>query len=136
MPAAAALHWERIWRAIGFALIAAVVALSLAPAPGLPIEIAGDDKAGHVMAYGVLMVWFAQLHAGTPARAALAAAFVAMGIALEFAQGAFGLRQFDVHDMVANAAGVLAGWVLAPPRGPRFLCWTEAQLRRGREEPA
>jgi VanZ family protein len=136
MGPARPLRFERAWRAVGFALVAAVVVLSLVPAPELPLEIDGGDKIGHVLAYAALMVWFAQLHAGAPARAAIAAGFIAMGIGLEHAQGALGFRRYDVLDMVANTAGVLLGWLFAPPRGPRFLSWMEGRLRRVREEPA
>jgi len=41
------------------------------------------------------------------ARLTYATGFIAMGIALEFAQGTTGYRTFDVLDMAANAAGVL-----------------------------
>jgi len=90
-------------------MIGAVAWLSLTPAP-LEVDLEQGDKLGHFAAYAALMFWFSQLYAR---RLALAAAFVAMGIGLELAQGALGYRSLDPLDAAANAAGVAAGWVLA-----------------------
>ena len=38
------------------------------------------------------------------------AAWIAMGVALEFAQAATGYRSFELSDMAANSLGVLLGW--------------------------
>lgn len=84
-------------------MVAAIVWGSLTPAP----PAAGNDKLGHFATYGVLMFWFAQLYAR---RLAWAAGFVALGAALEVAQGWTGYRSFEVNDMLANTAGVGLGW--------------------------
>ena len=73
-----------------------------------------------IFAYGSLMFWFAQLYARAPVRAAYAAGFVAMGIALEFIQ-AHVARDFEVADMVADAIGVALGWAGAIVVPLRFL---------------
>jgi VanZ family protein len=86
--------------------------------PQIPVE--QGDKFGHVLAYGSAMFWFCQLYARLGTRLAYAAGFVAMGIALEFVQRALGYRSFEVLDMVADAAGVAAGWLIALPL-PRLL---------------
>jgi VanZ family protein len=91
---------------VGWAMVAAIVWLSLTPAP-LRVDIESSDKLGHLAAYGVLMFWFAQLYAR---RMPWAAAFVAMGVVLEFLQGWLGYRSFEVLDMLANSGGVLLGW--------------------------
>jgi VanZ family protein len=88
-------------------MVAALVWGSLTPAPP---PSAGNDKLGHFAVYGVLMFWFAQLYAR---RMFYAAGFIALGIALEFAQGSLGYRSFELYDMLANALGVLAGWASA-----------------------
>ena len=98
-----------VYLAAGWAWAVAIVWLSLTPSQPT-IDISHGDKAGHSFAYAVLMFWFAQLY---PRRVAFAAGFIAMGVALEFAQGATGYRSLDVVDMVANALGVLAGWAAA-----------------------
>ena len=92
-------------------MVAAVVWLSLTPSPP-KLDFSQSDKLGHFVAYGALMLWFAQLYVGR-ARLLCAAGFVAMGIALEFVQGALGYRSFDVFDMYANSLGVLLGWAVA-----------------------
>ena len=97
---------RRAYLAAGWAWAAVIVWLSLTPSQP-PIEVEHGDKAGHFFAYAVLMFWFAQVYAP---RHFLAIAFIAMGVALEFAQTATGYRSFDVVDMAANALGVLAGW--------------------------
>ena len=118
---------RRVWRAIGIALIAAVIWLSLTPHP-VEIPVEQGDKLGHFAAYGTLMFWFAQLDARQRKRLAYAAGFVALGMGLEFVQGLTDYRTFEVADMVANAIGVLLGWVGAPPRGPDVLGFLERRL--------
>ena len=68
-----------------------------------------------------VIIWSWDTVKETTADGMLAAAFVAMGIALEFIQGWTGYRDFEVADMLADAAGVAAGWALAPPRLPNLL---------------
>jgi len=97
---------------IGWLIAAAIVWLSLTPAPPR-LEIEEGDKIGHFIAYGLLMLWFCGLYARFRVRLAYAAGWIAMGIALEFAQRALGTRSFELLDMAADAAGVLCGWALA-----------------------
>jgi hypothetical protein len=49
--------------------------------------------------------------------------WIAMGVALEFAQGELGYRTYEVYDMYANALGVLLGWgtALVIPRASSLL---------------
>jgi len=107
--------------ALGWGWVGAIVWLSLTPAAPRVIDFAAGDKLGHLLAYGLLMFWFAQLYL---TRVFYAAGFIAMGIALEFAQGWLGYRAFELVDMAANALGVAAGWAAArslprvlPPAG-------------------
>ncbi len=93
----------------GWLCAAAIVFLSLTPSPP-DLEIEHGDKLGHLFAYGLLMFWFCWLYRGTQARLAYAIAWIAMGVALEFAQGATGYRSFELADMAANSLGVLLGW--------------------------
>ncbi len=118
---------RRVWHAIGVGLILLVIWLSLTPQPiGIPVE--HGDKVGHFAAYATLMFWFAQLDARQRTRLGYAIFFVALGVALEFAQRLTDYRLFDVTDMVANAIGVLLGWASAPPRGPDVLRLVERKL--------
>ena len=127
----AAPHFSRharwLWRLAGWLLVAIVVWLSLTPEP-ISLPVTAADKLEHAVAYAVLMAWFSNLHETAARRAGLAAALIALGVALEFAQRWTGYRTFEVTDMLAGAAGVITGWLLAPPRTPNALRWLE---RRG-----
>lgn len=98
--------------AAGWLLVLAVIWLSLTPSPP-KVDFEESDKVGHLLAYGLIMFWFAQLYAARPARVGYAALFVLMGVTLEFIQGRLGYRTYEVFDMFANTAGVLLGWALA-----------------------
>jgi VanZ family protein len=103
---------RRLWLIVGWAMVAAIVVLTLwPPAPG--IELGEKDKLAHVLAYGVLMFWFCQLYPGRQTRILYAAGLVAMGVGLEHIQGMFGYRTYDLFDMHANALGVVLGWFIA-----------------------
>lgn len=99
---------RRAGLAIGWAAVAVVIYLSLTPAPP-DSGIDGGDKLGHLIAYAGLTYWFGQFYFYRT-RAAYAVGFIAMGIALEFAQGALGYRSMELADMAANTLGVAAGW--------------------------
>ena len=96
----------------GWLYAAAIVFLSLTPTPPDP-GFEHGDKLGHLLAYGLLMFWFCLLYRYRTARLAYGVGWVAMGIALEFAQGATGTRSFEYSDMAANALGVVAGALAA-----------------------
>jgi VanZ family protein len=112
---------------MGWALVLAIVYLSLTPHP-IEIQVEEGDKMGHLLAYGTLMLWFAQLYDTTKARCLLAVGCVALGVGLEFAQIFTDARSFELADMAADAAGAGIGWVLAPPRLFNFLFHIEAVL--------
>jgi VanZ family protein len=95
--------------AAGWLYAAAIVFLSLTPKPPDPGFEYGD-KLGHLFAYGLLMFWFCFLYRTRYARLAYAIGWIALGIALEFAQAATGYRSYEAADMAANSLGVLLGW--------------------------
>ena len=104
-------------------MVLAVTVLSLIP---LEVDLSeGRDKWSHWLAYGAMMLWFGMLHRK---RARIALALVAMGVLIEFLQGQTGYRSFDVHDMAANAVGVLSGWAVALTPLGQTLNWLEARL--------
>jgi len=96
--------------AIGWGWAAAIVWLSLTPAPP-KLDFEHGDKLGHFLAYGALMFWFCLLYFRTRVRILYAAGFIAMGIGLEFIQGWLGYRTYDPFDMLANTIGVALGWM-------------------------
>ncbi len=122
--------WVALW-AIGWALC---VGLSLMHPPDLGIDVPDGDKVGHFLAYGLLAAWAVWLFPGTRAQAVSALGLVALGVALEFAQGAWTVdRMMDWHDAVADAIGVLAGLALARSRAPGLLQWVDARVFRPRD---
>ena len=98
--------------AVGWAIAAAIVWLSLIPSPP-QIDFEQGDKLGHFGAYGMLMFWFCLLYQRRKVRIAYAVLWIAMGVGLEFIQGELGYRTYEVYDMVAGALGVLIGWAAA-----------------------
>jgi len=119
------LRFRTVWLTIGWALVLTVVYLSLTPQPvSIPVE--QGDKVGHLAAYAVLMVWFAQLYYAAQRWLLLAVALVALRIGLEFAQLLTETRTFEIADMLADGTGVAIGWLAAPPRTINFLIRVEA----------
>jgi len=122
---------RRLWLSAGVLLVVLVFFLSLRPEPPEPPP-QGLDKFEHVLAYGVLMFWFAHLEPVQRGRWRLALGLVGMGVAIECLQGLIGHRQFSVADMGANGLGVLAGWLASPPRTPDVLRLLEVRTSHGR----
>jgi VanZ family protein len=110
-------------------MVVAIIWLSVMPSPPDPGFDQGD-KLEHVLSYGALMFWFCQLHAAGRAQLALAAAFIALGVGLEFVQGALAYRTFEAADMLANTIGVIAGWAVARATGSQVFARIERLLGR------
>lgn len=123
------LRFIRLWLAIGGFLVGLVIYLSLTPDPIPAPEIEGV-KSGHFVAYLVLMLWFWQLLRPVGAKVAVALALVAMGVLLEFAQGATGYRTFALADMRDNAFGVGCGFILGMTALGGMLARFESWLAR------
>jgi VanZ family protein len=127
VPIAASYRYGKLWYAIGWMLVLAVVVLSLIPtAPDIGTD---NDKANHFLAYGTLMFWFGMLAPRRRIQAGWALGFVAMGVALEYVQGMTEYRTFEVADMAADAIGVLIGWGLALTPARNLLRWLDALLK-------
>jgi VanZ family protein len=94
--------------------------------PNIPIE--NGDKLGHVAAYTTLMAWFAWLYPSHSVRGTCAAGFAILGVGLEFAQALTDYRLFELTDIVADAVGVVLGWLAALPLLPNLLLHLERDL--------
>jgi len=103
---------------VGWLLIFTILYLSLFTAHIPKQSISNVDKLHHFIAYGALMIWFAQGFRGNP-RLIIAGFIVAMGIAVEFLQPLTG-REFSILDMLANTGGVLVG-LFVTSKGGDFL---------------
>ena len=120
-------RWPVLWVGIWLAMIGAVAATSLMSADELPPPpFDGFDKVEHFLAYFVLAAYAVMLFAQRRAQALAAAGLIALGVGLEFAQGALTVsRMADSADALANSLGVLAGLALAPTPVARALLWVE-----------
>ena len=126
-----AFRWPALWVAIWIAMIGGVVASSLLPGHDLPEVPDGFDKVEHFLGYLLLGAWAVMLFAARRAQAVAAAGLIALGVALEVAQGAWTVsRMADSADALANSLGVLAGLMLGPTPAARALLRVEAAIRR------
>jgi VanZ family protein len=101
------------WLALGWLWVATVVYLSLIPNPPETVRFPGVDKLQHALAYGLLMLWFCQMYVIRTQRLLLTGLLILLGIVVEFLQERTGYRYFEFTDMLANAVGVMLGWVWA-----------------------
>jgi VanZ family protein len=123
------LRFANLWIGVGWLLVAGLVVTSLAK---LPFDLESprySDKLAHVLAYLLVMGWFAQIWTARRLLLGHAAFLVALGVALELLQGGTGYRTADVFDAMANAVGVLLGALSARTRAASLLAGLEAQLR-------
>lgn len=112
---------RRLYQTVGWLLVTAIVLLSLWPDVATPdVGVEWNDKLGHIGAYLLLMLWFAQL---SPRSDHISVAFrlAALGAVIEVLQWLSGYRQFELADMGANLVGIFAGWLLAGTRVGRLL---------------
>jgi len=95
---------------MGWLLVAGVCVGSLLPGRYVA-PILASDKLVHSLSYFLLMIWFCGLYRRSR-HTAIAALLFALGFALDWLQGAYFRRSFDLADVAANASGILAAWVL------------------------
>jgi hypothetical protein len=106
------LRYPRLWLAAGWVLIALAVVGSLLPAQNLP-DVSASDKVQHMTAYALLSLWFSGIYPRSR-YGAIAIGLFALGIGIEWAQGAMQYgRQTDPYDVLANVTGVAAGLIAA-----------------------
>ncbi|WP_313319148.1 VanZ family protein [Stenotrophomonas sp.] len=107
------LRRSGLWLALWCAAVLAVIVVCLIPPPPLALP-QNSDKVEHFLAYFLLAGSAVQLF--TPRRTLLwvGVGLVAMGIGIEWAQGALTTdRMADPMDALANTTGVVAGLLLA-----------------------
>lgn len=125
------LRFRKTWLIIGWLLVLMICYLSLTPEPPFPeIDIDYFDKLGHLLAYTILMGWFAQLYEKFQQRIIFALFFICMGVTLEYLQGLGEARLFEYADMVANTAGVLLAWTVSCGPMAGILLWFEQKVLR------
>ena len=101
-------RYQKLWLAIGYALVTLVIYLSVTSNPPDPgINVPFFDKMAHTLAYFAMMGWFAQIYHVKRQRIIYALSFVVLGVALEFVQSFDPARMAEFADMVANTSGVV-----------------------------
>nr|WP_244858732.1 MULTISPECIES: VanZ family protein [Lysobacter] len=91
-------------------MITAVIVGSLLPALLLPDLPPGSDKLEHLLGYATLAATAVQLFATRVSILRAGLFLVALGVAIEIAQGTLTTtRSMDVHDAIANTLGVCLG---------------------------
>ena len=102
------LRYFNLWLSIGWLMAIMLCYFSLiSNPPEFDIGFKSFDKVRHLLAYFILMFWFAQLYKENNKRIYYALFFIAMGIVLEVFQGLGGVRYFEYYDMLANTIGVV-----------------------------
>lgn len=93
---------------LGLMMSAAVFfgSISSSPLPDTEL-IPGSDKLIHVMAYGILSLWFAQL-ISPKNYVRLAVALLLYGGFIELVQGQLPYRSASMLDLLANLVGILS----------------------------
>ena len=128
MPWMKPFRRPRLWLGVWLAAVFAVVALSLMPPAPLPELPSGGDKVEHFLAYCLLAMGAVQLSASRRYWLLAGAGLIAMGIGLEYAQGAYTVtRMQDPFDALANTLGVIAG--LATAMTPLRDAWLRVEQR-------
>ena len=113
MRTASSLRLHSLWLTLGVFLIIVVIWASLtSDPPSTGFKFAYADKVSHLLAYAVLMGWFAQIFPARGTRQWLVIGFILMGVLLEYAQALTANRTYEVADMVANTLGVVLAWFL------------------------
>ncbi len=121
------LHLDKLWLSLGWLLIVLTVFLSLMPSLPQVMDFNQGDKLEHLLAYTILMLWFAQIFE-RHLHLWLGLGFIAMGASLEIIQGLGGHRTFEYSDILANTTGVSFGWLLAKTRMANCLIGIKTRL--------
>ena len=123
------LRHPRLWLSLWWLAVVVVFVVCLVPAPDLPLMPPGGDKIEHFLAYFLLAASAVQIYQGPRALWRVAIGLVALGVAVEFAQGAFtATRSMDAWDVVADTLGVAAGFAITLTPWRDLLLRIEARL--------
>jgi VanZ family protein len=110
------IPYARLWRNAGHVLLLLALAAAVLPAPSGIGRVAFGDKILHAGAFAFLMLWYAQIYAGTRDRRRVALGLIAFGLGIELLQSLVPYRSADAWDLVADSAGVAFGALLARTR--------------------
>lgn len=115
---------RRWWLMTGFALMMFIMVLALIPMPEFVPGKLYSDKAGHLLAFAFLMLWFAGLFPrGQHWRVFLA--LLLYGVIMELLQSQVPNRYAEGADLLADVVGLCVGWLLARTALQRWPLWLE-----------
>lgn len=121
---------DALWWAGALGLVAGIIALSVLPMEDLPgPDLPWQDKWGHLLAYGLTSLWFAQVAGTGRRRLAIALGLSALGLALEIVQAMLPWRMADPADLAADILGIGIGLAVAATPAGRVLRTLEAGSR-------
>jgi VanZ family protein len=128
------LRFPRLWLSLGWVAVVAAIVVCLVPSDRLPQPPNLSDKSEHFIAYLLLSVWFAGIY--TRQRYwVIALGLTAMGILIEFAQGAMRYgRQADMLDVIANCSGIAAGLLLCWLGLGGWIQWLESLASKSKAQ--
>lgn len=107
------LRHQGFWLGLWCAAVLTVIVVCLIPLPEMNLP-QNSDKVEHMLAYFALSASAVQLFGSRRALCWVAAGLVALGVGIEWAQGALTAnRMADPMDALANASGVLIGMLTA-----------------------
>jgi VanZ family protein len=120
-----------LWRGLAWPLLAAAILLSLGPTQAVDsvwiMPFPYHDKLGHFLAYMGLMLWFGGLYRREYYPLVAQYLFL-LGMLMELAQGSLPHRSADFGDLMANSAGMAAGWSLAVAGLGNWCVWVERRI--------
>jgi VanZ family protein len=116
----------RLWWVLGVVIVGLALYVCLAPTPDIPGSFELNDKFSHAAGHALLTIYFTGLVARS--RWWKVVVFLTLfGIAVEVAQHFMKAgREAEARDLLANAAGVALGLLLAHfglCRWPRWVEW-------------
>lgn len=123
------LRYRHLWFLLGVGIALAIAVVCLVPSQDLP-DLKVSDKFEHAAAFGALSFWFGSIVVRRD-YPGLLLALLAFGGFIEVAQGAMSFgRSADLHDLYADAIGIVAGLLLALTPLGGWARWIESLAAR------
>ena len=121
------LRFPWVWLMGGVLAMAVILGLALAPLGRDTAAWVLSDKVLHALAFAALMIWFCGVFR-LPYTPLIGLGLLAFGGGIEFLQGMLPYRRAEFADLLADAAGIGAGWVLALLGLRYWTKWLESLL--------